>query len=35
MNRDGSQSASPFGQELDGLGLTYDWASERVVSWSR
>jgi Tol biopolymer transport system component len=34
MNRDGSQPASLFGQELDGLGLSYDWASERVISWS-
>ncbi|HSJ54804.1 MAG TPA: hypothetical protein VLC52_13770 [Anaerolineae bacterium] len=35
MGNDGSQAASLFGQELDGLGLTYDWASERVVSWTR
>lgn len=35
MGKDGSEPAALFGQELDGLGLTYDWASERVVSWSR
>ncbi len=35
MGQDGSHPASMFGDELDGLGLTYEWASERVVSWSR
>ena len=35
LGQDGSEPAALFGQELDGLGLTYDWASERVVSWSR
>jgi len=35
MGKDGSEPAALFGRDLDGLGLTYDWASERVVSWSR
>jgi Tol biopolymer transport system component len=35
MGPDGSSPTSMFGVELDGLGLTYDWASERVLSWAR
>jgi len=35
MGKDGSQPTSMFGTKLDGLGLKYDWASERVVSWTR
>jgi len=35
MDADGSQQRSMFGSELDGLGLQYGFASERVLSWSR
>ena len=34
MGKDGSELRAIW-PDLDGLGLTYDWASERVVSWSR
>jgi len=33
MDADGSQQRSMFGSELDGLGLQYGFASERVLSW--
>jgi Tol biopolymer transport system component len=35
MDADGSHQRSMFGAELDGLGIRYEWATERVVSWSR
>jgi len=35
MNADGSQQRAMFGSQLDGLGLQYGFASERVLSWSR
>jgi TolB protein len=34
MQADGSDPRAMFGDELDGLGLSYDWASERVLSWT-
>jgi Tol biopolymer transport system component len=34
MNADGSGQRPMFGDKLDGLGLSYDWASERVLSWT-
>lgn len=34
MRADGSGQRAMFGAELDGLGLSYDWASERVLSWT-
>jgi hypothetical protein len=34
MEADGSGQRPMFGDELDGLGLSYDWASERVLSWT-
>jgi Tol biopolymer transport system component len=34
MRADGSQQRSMFGAELDRLGFRYEWASERVLSWS-
>ena len=35
MNADGSNQGSMFGDKLDGLGLRYEWASERVISWTQ
>ncbi|MGD8488425.1 MAG: hypothetical protein PVJ23_05945 [Anaerolineae bacterium] len=35
MNADGSQQRSMFGDSLDGLGIRYEWATERVLSWKR
>lgn len=35
MRADGSQQRPMFGAELDKLGFRYEWASERVLSWSR
>jgi dipeptidyl aminopeptidase/acylaminoacyl peptidase len=34
MGADGSQQRSLFGNRLDRLGIRYEWASERVISWS-
>lgn len=34
MRADGSQQRPMFGTELDKLELRYEWASERVLSWS-
>ena len=34
MRADGSGQRAWFGSRLDGLGLSYDWASERVLSWT-
>lgn len=34
MNADGSRQRSMFGNALDGLGFRYEWATERVISWS-
>jgi TolB protein len=34
MNADGSGQRPMFGDKLDGLGLRYEFASERVVSWA-
>jgi hypothetical protein len=35
MNADGSGQRAMFGARLDGLGIRYEWASERVISWGR
>jgi hypothetical protein len=35
MAADGSRQRSLFGDRLDHLGLRYEWASERVISWTR
>lgn len=35
MEADGSKQRAMFGEKLDALGLRYEWASERVLSWSR
>lgn len=35
MGADGSDPRSMFGNQLDALGLQYDFSSERVLSWSR
>jgi hypothetical protein len=35
MRADGSQQRSMFGAQLDKLGFRYEWASERVLSWSQ
>ena len=35
MNADGSGQRPLFGDRLDRLGLRYEWASERVLSWGR
>jgi hypothetical protein len=35
MGVDGSGQRAMFGDKLDGLGIRYEWATERVVSWSR
>jgi dipeptidyl aminopeptidase/acylaminoacyl peptidase len=34
MEADGSNQRPMFGDKLDHLGLRYEWASERIVSWS-
>jgi Tol biopolymer transport system component len=34
MDADGSDQRSLFGDTLDTLSLRYEWASERVLSWS-
>ncbi|MGC9335314.1 MAG: TolB family protein, partial [Anaerolineae bacterium] len=34
MDADGSKQRAMFGDQLDGLGLSYEWASERVLSWT-
>jgi dipeptidyl aminopeptidase/acylaminoacyl peptidase len=34
MNADGSGQRAMFGARLDGLNIRYEWASERVISWS-
>ncbi len=35
MNADGSGQRPMFGDQLDLLGLRYEWASERVISWTK
>lgn len=35
MKADGSEQRAMFGASLDGLGLRYEWATERVISWGR
>jgi Tol biopolymer transport system component len=35
MQADGSQQRPMFGKELDALEFRYEWASERVLSWTR
>jgi Tol biopolymer transport system component len=35
MNADGSRQRPMFGDRLDGLGIRYEWATERVISWGR
>ncbi len=35
MKADGSDQRPMFGDKLDDLGFRYEWASERVLSWSR
>jgi hypothetical protein len=35
MNADGSHQRPMFGDKLDSLGIRYEWATERVVSWTR
>jgi hypothetical protein len=35
MEADGSKQHPMFGAQLDTLPLRYEWASERVLSWSR
>lgn len=35
MRADGSRQRPMFGAKLDKLGFRYEWASERVLSWSR
>jgi Tol biopolymer transport system component len=34
MRANGSGQRAMFGAKLDRLGLSYDWASERVLSWT-
>jgi Tol biopolymer transport system component len=34
MEADGTGQRPMFGKKLDGLGFRYEWASERVVSWT-
>lgn len=34
MKANGAQQRAMFGDALDGLGFRYEWATERVVSWS-
>ncbi len=35
MEADGSQQRPMFGDQLDSVPLRYEWASERVLSWSQ
>jgi WD40 repeat protein len=35
MNADGSRQRPMFGDKLDSLGIRYEWATERVISWTR
>ena len=35
MNADGSRQRPMFGAKLDSLGIRYEWATERVLSWAR
>jgi TolB protein len=35
MRADGSDQHPMFGDKLDDLGFRYEWASERVLSWTR
>lgn len=35
MKADGSGQRSMFGSALDKLGIRYEWASERVMSWAK
>jgi WD40-like Beta Propeller Repeat len=35
MNADGSSQHPMFGDRLDKLGIRYEWATERVISWGR
>ncbi len=35
MNADGSEQRAMFGARLDHLGIRYEWATERVLSWHR
>jgi Tol biopolymer transport system component len=35
METDGSGQRPMFGAQLDALALRYEWASERVLSWSQ
>ncbi len=35
MEADGSDQRPLFGDRLDGLGLRYEWAAERVISWTQ
>jgi dipeptidyl aminopeptidase/acylaminoacyl peptidase len=34
MNADGTGQRPMFGDQLDRLGIRYEWASERVISWT-
>jgi Tol biopolymer transport system component len=34
MDADSSKQRAMFADQLDGLGLSYEWASERVLSWT-
>jgi len=34
MNVDGSEQRPMFGDQLDPLGIRYEWAAERVISWT-
>ncbi len=35
MSADGSGQRPMFGDHLDPLGIRYEWASERVISWTK
>lgn len=35
VHADGSGQRPMFGSQLDSLGIRYEWASERVLSWTR
>jgi Tol biopolymer transport system component len=35
MNADGSGQRGVFGDRLDPLGIRYEWASERAISWTK
>lgn len=35
MAADGSGERPMFGDRLDPLGLRYEWAAERVISWTK